>query len=251
MAPSALAAADLPIRLILEALAVNLAVGGLAFFLRTVSATGCAAGVGVGTAIYAAVGRPGFALLVLFFAAGSAATKLGLRRKALLGAAQAEGGARSARHVLGKGLVPAACAILAWALDRPAWALVAFTAALAAALADTVATELGTLIGRRHWTIVPLSRVAAGSAGAVSLEGTLLGAASAAVVGGAAAAVGLAPGMAVWVVALAAVVAGLRESVEGRLLAGVLPERLRGPLLNVDLTLMAAAIGGLLWWATN
>jgi len=246
-----LVAASLTAARALEALAVNAALGGLAFGLRTVSASGFAAGVVVGTVIYVAVGPAGFALLALFFMAGSAVTKIGLKRKRALDAAQAGGGARSAKHVIGKGLIPAACAVLAWYLERPDWALVAFVAALAAGLGDTVATELGTLLGRRHWVLPRFRRVAAGTPGAISLEGTAFGCVSAAVVAAAAAAAELVPWQALWMVVLAALVAGLDESLTRRHFADCIPARWRGPMLNLDLTFTAAAMAGLLWWLTS
>jgi len=237
--------------LALEALAINAALGGLAFGLRTVSASGFAAGVVVGTVIYVAVGPAGFALLALFFMAGSAVTKIGLKRKRALDAAQAGGGARSAKHVIGKGLIPAACAVLAWYLQRPDWALVAFVAALAAGLGDTVATELGTLLGRRHWVLPRFRRAPAGTPGAISIEGTALGCLAAAMVCAAAAGAGLVPWSALWVVVLAALVVGLEESLARRLFTDPIPARWLGPLLNLDLTAEAAVIAGLLWWLTS
>jgi len=245
------AVAAVTVTLALEALAVNAAVGGLAFLARTVNASGYAAGVAVGTVVYVAVGRPGFALLVLFFAAGSAVTKVGFKRKAALGAAEAGGGARSAWHVLAKGAVPVVCAVLAWNLNKPEWALVAFVAALGAGLGDTVATELGTLAGRRHWVVPRFRRVPAGTPGAISVEGTLLGGVAAGLVGTAAAGVGLVPWPAIPVVAVVALVAGLDESLTNRLLADDLPRRWRGPLLNLDLTITAAVLAGLFWWLTS
>ena len=222
--------------------------GAAALLMRTVRWSGFVAGVLVGTVVYATVGRAGFGLLALFFVFGSAVTRIGYRRKAAIEAAEAGGGARSILNVAGKGLVPVACGVTAFLLDRPSWCLVAYTSALAAALGDTTATELGSLLGKRCRTVPGLKAVPPGTPGAVSLEGTALGAVAAALLGTSAAAVGFVPWPAVWIVVVAAVVAGLWESIERRIAGGLLPKQVLGPVLNLDMTLVAAALGGVLWW---
>jgi len=67
-------------------------------------------------------------------------------------------------------------------------------AGLAAALADTMASEIGKALGRTAYSLPDLRRVPAGTRGAVSIPGTLAGLAGAALVAGAAAGIGfLAP----------------------------------------------------------
>jgi uncharacterized protein (TIGR00297 family) len=56
-------------------------------------------------------------------------------------------------------------------------------ASLATAAADTVASEIGQLFGRRAFLPTTLKRVPVGTEGAISVEGTAAGAAAAAVVG--------------------------------------------------------------------
>lgn len=234
--------------LVLEALAVSGAVGAAALALRTVGRSGFIAGVTAGTVVYLAVGRVGFALLALFFVAGSVLTRVGFARKRALGAAQERRGARSAANVIGKGLVPVACAVLAWHLEGPPWAQVAYTAALAAALADTAGTELGPLLGRRFWTLPRFRRVPAGTPGAISAEGTIAGLVAAAAFGAVAAVAGFVPYAATALVAAVAVAAGLWESAASRLVGNSLPGHLRGPLLNIALTALAAGAAGVLWY---
>jgi uncharacterized protein (TIGR00297 family) len=133
-------------------------------------------------------------VLWAFFLAGTVATRLGYRRKAASGLAQADSGRRGAAHVVANCLVPAALLLLGVRS-------VAFVAAFAAALADTLGTEIGTLFGKRPFSPLTLSPLPAGTPGAVSLPGAAASLAGAAAI--ALASVGLAPCRAVaWAVAL-------------------------------------------------
>jgi uncharacterized protein (TIGR00297 family) len=89
---------------------------------------------------------------------------------------------------------------------------VALAAAFAAALADTLGTEVGALYGRRAFSPLTLGARPAGSPGAVSLPGTLAGLAGAAAVGAAAAALHLVPASRIWIVAAAGLLGSLAES---------------------------------------
>jgi uncharacterized protein (TIGR00297 family) len=73
-----------------------------------------------------------------------------------------------------------------WA-SIPAGSLIASIAALGEATADTLSSELGQVLGGEPRLLTTLRRVPTGTDGAISLNGTLAGAAGAAIVTGVAA----------------------------------------------------------------
>jgi uncharacterized protein (TIGR00297 family) len=157
-----------------------LAVAG--YLARSVNLSGMIGGWLLG-AIIIVCGAPRlYVALLAFFVLGTAATKLGYRRKLDEGLAQEEGGRRGFSHAFANVGVAAICAI-AFSLDRDirwAWAAIG---SLATAAGDTVASEIGQLIGERAYMPLTFRRVPRGTEGAISLEGTLSGLAAAFVVG--------------------------------------------------------------------
>ena len=182
---------------------------------RAVTWSGAVAGLVVGGAVAAGFGPAGLAVLGAFFVAGSLATKFGYARKAARGAAEKRGGARGWENVVGKGGVAAAVA-LTQILGEPLAggdAAQAFVGALAAALADTLGTEIGTLAAGQPRSVPLFRPVPAGTPGAVSVAGTAATAAGSAAI----ALVGLAAGLTgspavVACVAAAGFVAAMGES---------------------------------------
>jgi uncharacterized protein (TIGR00297 family) len=171
----------------LEALVINGALAAVAAAARLIRPSGVWGGLLVGIAVYLGAGRPGFLLLLLFFAIGSALTRIGYRRKARQGLAEPNEGRRGGGHALANGGVAAICALGMLAFPGAVEPLkVALAGSLAAALADTAGSEVGGLLGRHPISPVTLRPVRPGTEGAVSLEGTLAGVASAAILGGAA-----------------------------------------------------------------
>ncbi len=147
----------------------------------SLSRSGAFAAAVVGAASSAA-GWGWAALLVGWFAASSALTRLGAATKAARTAATLPAnGPRSAIQVWANGGVFAVAAVLATMLDEPLWG-VAAVGALAAAAADTWATEIGTLLGGVPRSIVTGRAVEPGLSGGITLHGTLGGAAGAAAV---------------------------------------------------------------------
>jgi len=134
---------------------------------------------------------------------GTACTKLGYGKKAVLGIAQEKGGRRGAKHAIANTGAGVLFAFLAVATDHPAIFTVALVAAFATAAADTVSSEIGQAYGRTTYLITSFKRVPAGTEGAVSLEGTLAGIAASTVPAAFAAATSLItwPGAAAVVVA--------------------------------------------------
>ena len=189
--------------------------------------SGALAAVVVGTAAMAA-GWTWGALLLLFFATGSALSRWRGREKAArTGGVVAKGGARDAAQVLANGGLYAATALAGAGPWAQAWSASWTTAwtgaaagAIAAATADTWATEIGTLArgaprSLRGWRPVP-----PGTSGAVSMPGTL-----AMVAGAAAIALALLVGGHAPATALGALAGGIGGAVADTLAGAALQER--------------------------
>ena len=155
-----------------------LAVG--AYAARGVDRSGALCGWCLGVALYAFAGWRGFALLLLFFVLGTACTKFGYAKKALLGIAQEKGGRRGAKNAIANTGAGVLFAFLAVATPHHALFALALAAAFATAAADTVSSEIGQAFGRTTYLVTNFRRVPAGTEGAVSLEGTLAGIAASA-----------------------------------------------------------------------
>jgi uncharacterized protein (TIGR00297 family) len=202
------AAARLP-----AALAVNAAAALAGYRARTVARSGVAAGLVIGVTIYVCAGGAGWLLLFAGFAVASLTSRVGLERKAVLGLAEAREGRRGAGNALANCGLAAAAAAVALVSEHRDTALLAMVAALVAGASDTAASELGQAWGRRAFLPTSFARVAPGTPGAVSLEGTTAGVAAAAVLAGVAVLLGLIPIPTVWIVVTAATVGAFVESV--------------------------------------
>lgn len=168
-----------------EWLIVNGALAVAGYFTRSVSFSGAIGGWFLGAIIIFGAGWPLYVALLAFFLIGTAVTKLGYARKAHEGLAQEGGGRRGFNHAFSNVGVAAICAIAVSRLARTTQDSIVEIellpmfmgiAALATAAADTTASEIGQLIGRRAFLPLTLRRVPVGTEGAVSIEGTLVGA---------------------------------------------------------------------------
>ncbi len=188
------------------ALGVNVLIAVVTGVAGIVSRSGAIGGAVAGFAILAAGGWRAYALLWVFFLAGTLATRLGYARKTAAGTAQAEGGRRGAAHVAANCLVPIALLLL----GLPG---AAYAAGFGAALADTLGTEVGTLWGRRPFSPLTFRPLARGTPGAISWQGTAASAAGAVLLAAAGLALGVVPGPAVGACALGGFLGALVESV--------------------------------------
>jgi uncharacterized protein (TIGR00297 family) len=226
-----------PHRTLLEvgaAIAVNLLVAGMTRWLGLVSSSGAVAGAAAGTLIVICGGWGDYAVLWTFFLFGTLATKWGYQHKAQKGIAQADSGRRGALHVLANVGVPVALLLVG---ARP----IAFAAALAAALADTLGTEVGGLYGRHPVSLVRFRAVSVGAPGGVSLPGAMAGLLGAGLLGAAACAAGVVSALAIGVVAVAGLVGSLAESVVQDL-GGELGARLDHEFANAFNTFVGALV---------
>jgi uncharacterized protein (TIGR00297 family) len=218
----------------------NVIVAAAGYRAGTVTISGTAGGVVLGTVILIFARWQGWVLLLATFAGAVISSRMGLRRKLLLGIEEERGGRRGAGNAIantGVAAVAAAMAALTYAHDA---ALLAFVAALAAGGSDTVASEIGKAWGRTTYLITTARRVRPGTPGAMSLEGTLAGILGAAILGGLGSALGLVPWTLVPLVILAATIGALVES----LLGATLEPRgiLNNDILNFVNTAVAAIV---------
>jgi uncharacterized protein (TIGR00297 family) len=174
---------------LLLGLAAAATVAAVAYRARLLTAGGAAAATVVGAASVTA-GWDWGAVLIAFFVASAALSRIGHARKELLGGGLvAKGGPRDAAQVLANGGAFALCAI-ACALQRsPLW-YAAAAGGLAAATADTWGTEAGMLAAATPRSIVSGRAVPPGTSGGITTAGTLASVAGALFIAIAARAIG-------------------------------------------------------------
>ena len=194
------------------ALLVNTAAATGGWLLGTVRVSGMLVGWVIGVAVFACLGVEGWALLFLTFCTATVASRLGLKKKALLGIAEERGGRRGAGNAIANTGLAAVAALAAAATPFHEAALVAFVAALATGGSDTVASEIGKAWGGNTDLPTTLAAVRPGTPGAVSLEGTAAGILGALALAACGALLGLIPAWTVWAVVAGAVAGSVVES---------------------------------------
>ncbi|OLY93266.1 DUF92 domain-containing protein [Cnuella takakiae] len=149
---------------------------GLVWYTRKLTVAGTlVAGVLAGV-IFKGTGWTGIVLLGAFFMLGTGVTLWGKKDKVIAGLSDAESSRRTAGQVLANGGVAGLLGLAAWMFPvyQPALLLM-MAGSFSAAAADTLASELGVLYGRRFYNINSFKPETKGLDGVVSLEGTLLG----------------------------------------------------------------------------
>ena len=231
---------------LLLALAVNVPVAFIGWRAGSVSTSGAAAGAVIGITVLACTGIAGWALLFASFLLATASTRLGMKRKAVLGIAEERGGRRGPGNAIANtGLAALAATVAALSPYREG-ALLVMVTALAAGASDTVASEVGKAWGRQTYLFPTLRPVRPGTSGAVSLEGTAAGLVSALALSGLGGALGLIQGNALWFATIGATIGAFVESGLGSTLepGGVLDN----DMLNFINTGAAAAAAVALAW---
>jgi len=193
--------------------------------VKWLTAAGAAAALAVGGATVLGVGWRGVLLLLAFFVSGSLLTR--------------GGGRRNARQVLANGGVAAVAALLG------SWP--AFAGAVAAAAADTWATEIGAHSPTPPRLITSGAAVTPGADGGVTLLGTGGGVLGAAMIGALFFLLGPRPGWGGVVVAGAGVLGMLIDSLLGATLQGPDDRWLNNDGVNLAMTLAGAAIAAVGW----
>lgn len=228
---------------LLLGLATNLVLGVLAHRLGAIDLSGLVAGVILGTAVFWALGPPGFGLLMSFVVLGTLATRFGHAEKTAGRLAEERGGRRGAKNALANTLAATLAAVFAATTsDAELWTA-AFAAALAAAASDTLSSEIGQVWGGRTVDILTFRDVPRGADGAVSPFGTLAGLVGAIAV----AALGAVAGLYSPVVAVVVAAAGLAGNLADSLLGAVWERRglLDNEGVNFLATTAAAVLAGI------
>ena len=208
----------------------------------------------LGVIVWGCLGWQAYAVILVYFAAGSAVTKVGFAEKAAAGIAEDRGGVRGPGNVWGSALTAAICALLAWLTGLTSTSMaglsssqlvqlliLGFVASLSTKLSDTSATEIGKAYGQRTFLITTLQPVPRGTEGAVSLEGTLAGIAGSLILAVAAWGIGFISMVDIGVCAIAAFVATTIESLIGATVEDKLPG-LTHDVVNIINTLIGAVV---------
>lgn len=240
----------------LLAIALNTILMGLAFVSpkKLLTPMGYIHAWVLGVIVWGCLGWQAYAVMLVYFAAGSAVTKVGFAEKAAAGIAEDRGGVRGPGNVWGSALTAAICALMVWltgltstsiaGLSNNQLALLlilGFVASLSTKLSDTSATEIGKAYGQRTFLITTLQSVPRGTEGAVSLEGTLAGVAGSLILAIAAWGIGFIPMMGIGICAIAAFIATTIESLIGATIEGQLPG-LTHDVVNIINTLIGAVV---------
>lgn len=219
---------------------------------RWLDASGALAALVVGGVVLLAGGVPAAILLGLFFLTASSLTRFRAGAKPPDGREHVPPGSRSrgrsARQVLANSASAAGAALLG-GLVGPAQVFPVLAGCLAAATADSWATEVGTAFGGTTRLLTTWRPVAPGTSGGVSVAGSVAGLLGAATLGFSAAL--LAPrGTAVpsaWATGLAAGAGGIGGMLADSLV-GATWEGRQAWLDNEAVNLLATVVGGLAAW---
>ena len=231
------------VRPVAPAVIISVVFAALARWVRGVTVGGAIAGAGICCLLYLGAGLGAFLVLVSIFALTWLGTRFGYRRKEKLGTAERRDG-RTALQVLANLVVAAACAGLSAVAHSKAVFLLAVSAALSEAAADTVSSEVGQARSAEARLISSWEVVPAGTNGGVSLMGTVAGVAAAAFVSLVSVMTGLIPLK--WLgVSIAGAVAGM---IADSFLGALLEQRkvLNNDAVNLLGTLIAAGVAALL-----
>ncbi|MBI4315581.1 MAG: DUF92 domain-containing protein [Chloroflexi bacterium] len=146
-------------------------IGVLGYRRRALSRSGVAGAIVTGGLIFGFAGLSGAALLLTFFLSSSALSRFKESQKESLAEKFSKGAQRDLAQALANGGAAALCAV-GWGLTHePLW-WVGLCAALAAANADTWATELGVLSPHAPRLVSNGKTVEVGTSGGISLWGT-------------------------------------------------------------------------------
>ncbi len=158
---------------ILYGFLLALAVALAAYRLNSLNKSGMLAALVMGTIVFGFGGLPWAVLLLTFFITSSLLSKLFKSRKRKQVSANAKGSQRDQWQVLANGGVSTFFVLLHLLLPESILPWIGFAGALAAANADTWATELGVLSPTMPRLITNGKVVETGTSGGISLAGTV------------------------------------------------------------------------------
>ena len=140
---------------------------------RSLSISGALAATLLGAVIFGLGGLSWAILLLTFFISSSALSRMFKQRKASLEEKFSKGAQRDGGQVLANGGISGLFVLLHLALPAAHWPWLAFAGALAAANADTWATELGVLSHSAPHLVTNWQVVERGTSGGITVTGTL------------------------------------------------------------------------------
>ncbi len=187
----------------------------LARAMGSVTDGGAIAGVFIAFLLMVAGGFAGFIPLLTLFLLTVISTRWGYRKKQRLGVAEPRRGRKASQIFANLGAAAACVVPVLWLPELRDLLLIASTAALAEAAADTVSSEVGQATARGAYLITDFRDVPIGTNGAVSIEGTIAGCTAACIVAWVSAVVGLIDWHWTPVVALAAIGGMFLDSIMG------------------------------------
>jgi uncharacterized protein (TIGR00297 family) len=152
--------------------------------LKSLTPQGYLHAMALGTGLWATLGWRGWTFCVLYLILGAMVTKVRFAEKEKLGIAEGRGGRRGPENVWGSAATGLACALCSVQGEKflgisSELFVLGYVASLSTKMADTAASEIGKAYGKTTFLITTFERVAPGTEGAVSAEGT-----AASVVGG-------------------------------------------------------------------
>jgi uncharacterized protein (TIGR00297 family) len=231
----------------LVAIALNTILAAIALLLprKVLTTTGIYHAWALGITVWGCLGWQGYIVILSYLVVGSGVTRIGKDIKEAKGIAEKRDGARGPENLWGSAATGAVCAIGFAIAPNPLW-LLAYVASLATKLSDTTASEVGKAYGKSTYLITTLKPVAAGTEGAVSVEGTIAGMVGSLVI----ATIGLAVGLLAspWDLLWCAIAAFIATNIES-LIGATLQEKydwLTNEIVNGINTTIGAAIAVLI-----
>ncbi len=153
------------------AFAISFAVSLLALKAGIADETGLLSATIVGTTLILFTDLRYFIIIITFYLVGSMTTKYKYSTKQKLGIAEQAGGARGYSNVFGNSLAPLFFA-MQYGVTKNGIFAVAFVASVAAALGDTMASEVGK-VAKNVYLITSFKKVKAGVSGGISVPGEI------------------------------------------------------------------------------
>jgi len=154
-------------------LAAAVVIALAAYRARSLSRSGALAAALLGTVVFGLGGLGWAVVLVGFFVSSSGLSRFAGRRKEALNEKFSKGSQRDYAQVAANGGIAGLFVILHVLFPQALWPWAGFAGALAAANADTWATELGVLSRSAPRLITTGQRVERGTSGGISAAGTL------------------------------------------------------------------------------
>ncbi|QCC46519.1 DUF92 domain-containing protein [Halobellus limi] len=231
---------------VVAGLAVTVALGIASYALGAASVAGMLSGVLLGLLVIVFGGVGWFAVLISFFGVGSLSTKYRYDEKTERGIAEENEGARGTGNVLGNAAVALVCVICfaasqSFPVDGTLFQY-AFAGSMAAALSDTLSSELGGLYDDPR-LITTFETVPPGTDGGVTWQGEVFGLIGSAVVG--AVALALLPGVTPLGAAVVALGGFLGMNADSLLGATVEGATFGNEAVNFAATLVGAVVSAL------